>query len=274
MPNVEVVTAPDDPRLDDYRNLTDAELRRAREQGGGSDRGIFIAESALVVAQLVSSGLEIRSVLATPTRANAMAAVLAAVTAPIYVAEQAVLNHVGGFNIHRGVLAAAFRPEPREWRTLAGTARRVAVVEDVNDQENLGALFRNAAALGIEALFLSPRCGDPLYRRTVRVSMGHVLHLPFARLEPWPHCIAELAQRFQLVALTPAGDIDLHRLELDHRAPIAVALGAEGPGLTQEVLRCAHHRARIPMAAGVDSLNVAAASAIAFHHLHVASDVV
>src|SRR5687768_16444538 len=205
MPVVRVDDATD-TRLDEYRDLTDAELRRARE-AFGADHGIFIAEGALVLRQLLRSRLRIRSVLLTARRLADFDGSLDDLPVPVFVADQQVLNDVGGFNIHRGVLACADRPAPQAWEEVVASARRLVLLEDVNDQENLGALFRNAAGLGMDAVLLSPRCADPLYRRTVRVSLGHVLHVPFARVEPWPQALDVLAGRFRLVALTPAGDV-------------------------------------------------------------------
>lgn len=256
------VDDPADERLAEYRDLTDAELRRASD----ADAGRFIAEGELVVRRLLDAPLRIRSVVVTPTRLRSLAPALEGVSAPVYVVSQEVLNAVGGFTIHRGVLAAADRPPARPWREVVAGATRLALVEDVNDQENLGSLFRNAAGLGIDALLLSPRSADPYYRRTVRVSMGHVLHLPFARIEPWPAALDELAATTSIVALTPAGDVELRDIPVDPDARVAIALGAEGPGLSDDVVGRAQIRARIAMAPGVDSLNVAAASAVAFHH--------
>ena len=253
---------PADPRLAEFRDLTDAELRRAVE----AERGAFIAEGELVVRRLLDSGLRVRSVVVTHNRLRSLEPELDRLDAPVYVVAQDVLNAVGGFDIHRGVLAAADRPPARSWPDVVAGARRMALVEDLNDQTNLGSLFRNAAGLGIDAVLLSPRCADPFYRRTVRVSMGHVLHVPFARVEPWPAALDQLAADSTLVALTPSGETPLPQVDLGSEVRAVVALGAEGPGLSDDVLLRAAVRARIPMARGVDSLNVAAASAIAFHH--------
>jgi tRNA G18 (ribose-2'-O)-methylase SpoU len=181
---------------------------------------------------------------------------------------------ITGFRFHRGALAAAQRlPAPAVDGLLAPPASLVVVVEGVNDHENLGALFRNAAALGLDAVLLSPTCADPMYRRSVRVSMGHVLHVPWTWLAPWPAGLGQLkAAGYRLVALTP----DPAEPSLDQlrgagpdwlSGPVAVLVGAEGPGLSAAARQAADARARIPMAAGVDSLNVATAAAIAFHRL-------
>jgi tRNA G18 (ribose-2'-O)-methylase SpoU len=184
---------------------------------------------------------------------------------PVYSADKWVLSEVVGFRVTRGVLAAADRapaPDPAE---LARSARRIAVLEGLNDFENLGALFRNAAAFGVDAVLLDPRCADPLYRRSVRVSMGHVLRVPFAALPaPWPDSLV-LPADCTTIALTPAGPTALRDVPPPPRW--AVLLGAEGPGLTEAALARADLRVRIPMAPGVDSLNVATAAAVAFAQL-------
>jgi tRNA G18 (ribose-2'-O)-methylase SpoU len=234
-----------------------------------NDDGFFIAEGPLVVRTLLATTNRVRSVLVTPPQLEALTDVLGTIEAPIYVVAPDVMRSTVGFDLHRGAVAAADRYDlPSVAHVLAG-ARRVAVLERVNDHENLGALFRNAAALGIDAVLLGDRCADPLYRRSVRVSMGHVLRIPFAPLAPWPDALGQLrAAGFALLALTPKdpavplGDLDPTRL-----ARTAVLLGAEGPGLTDAALAAADLRIRIPMAAGVDSLNIATAAAIAFHHL-------
>jgi tRNA G18 (ribose-2'-O)-methylase SpoU len=179
------------------------------------------------------------------------------------------MAEVVGFHLNRGVLAVADRAAPPDVRALLRDARLVAVLEGVGDHENLGALFRNAAALGVDAVLLGPRCSDPLYRRSVRVSMGHVLRVPFAELPgPWPASMALLrAAGLRVAALTPAaGALPLASAGLAGER-VALLLGAEGPGLTDEALDAADVRVRIPMAAGVDSLNVATAAAVAFYGL-------
>ena len=259
------VEDPADPRVADYVGLTDAALRRRVELGGGA--GIFIAEGPLVIRRLLRSAYRVRSVLVTPRQLESLHDDLAALKAPVLVAAPAVMNAVVGFAIHRGALAAADRrPLPAPGEMLA-TARRVAVLEDINDHENLGAVFRSAAALGVDAVLLSPGCCDPLYRRAVRVSMGHVLSVPYATVEPWPDGLAGIAAAgFRAVALTPAPDaVPVDRLGLRHADRVALLLGSEDRGLTPGAQATAHVRARIPMAPGVDSLNVAAAAAIAFH---------
>lgn len=259
------ISDPADPRVGDYVDLSDPDLRRRVEEGDG----FFVAESALVIRRLLTSPCRVRSVLVTPHQHAALADVLDPLAAPVYVAPPALLRRVVGFDLHRGAVAAADRfplPDPDD---LLATATRVAVLEELNDHENLGVIFRNAAGLGLDALLLGPRCADPFYRRCVRVSVGHVLTVPFTRLEPWPQALDRVRSAgFTLAALTPdpsATPLAAFRPGPDDR--VALLLGAEGPGLTPEVLATADIRLRIPMQRGVDSLNVASAAAVAFHHL-------
>jgi tRNA G18 (ribose-2'-O)-methylase SpoU len=245
--------------------LRDAELRRAVDAA----EGVFVVEGARSVAQLLNSEWSLLSLLLRPERVDAMAEAVDGFErrgAPVYVAEAAVFNRVAGFPVHRGVLAlAGRRPDPDPMSVLAGVDTAV-VVEAVNDHENLGAIFRNAAALGGGAVLLDPRCCDPLYRRVVRVSVGHVLRMPFTRLEPWPAALRSLAGwGFSVVALDPQAPEPLHDLQRHGR--LALLVGGEGPGLSEAARQAADRRVRIPMAAGVDSLNVATAVAIALHHL-------
>ncbi|MEP6660249.1 MAG: RNA methyltransferase [Acidimicrobiales bacterium] len=255
------VDDPDDPRVALYRSLPDAELRRSVE----SENGIFIAEGKIVVRRLLASGYQTRSVLVAPNRVEALADVLTALECPVYVAASPVLDAIAGFPIHRGVLACADRPPDLLVAAVANGARRLAVLEEISDHENLGALARSAAAFGIDALVLSPGCCDPLSRRALRVSMGTLLALPFARSRAWPADLAALAgMGFARWGLTPSTDAcPIELLGVPER--IAVVLGAEGPGLSAAVLECVDRRVRITTSSSVDSLNVAAAAAIAFH---------
>jgi tRNA G18 (ribose-2'-O)-methylase SpoU len=255
------VDDPGDPRLSEYRDLTDGELRTATE----SEHGLFIAEGVVVLRRLLGTGLRIRSVLLSPHQCELLAGELRALPAPVYVAPPEVLRTLTGFSVHRGVLAAVDRPAGRSAGELLGTSERVVVLEGVNDHENLGSIFRNVSALGFDAVLLDARCSDPWYRRCVRVSTGHVLTVPSARLDT-----LEDVRRagFTLLALTP--DVDaapLGEVARRVRPPLAVLLGAEGPGLSAEARTVAHERVRIPMTPGTDSLNVAAASAIALYML-------
>jgi tRNA G18 (ribose-2'-O)-methylase SpoU len=253
------VTDPADPRLADFRDLTAADRRPDRPGG----RGLVIAEGVPVVRRLLDSPYPVRAVLGVPARLAALAGDLAAVDAPVYRASAEVMAQTVGFHLNRGVLAAADRaPEPAAAGLLAG-ARRVLALEGVNDHENLGSLFRNAAALGVDAVLLGPRCADPLYRRSVRVSMGHVLRVPFVRAPLSTLRDAGLT----VLALTPQPPAAPLSTVDPARPRVALLVGAEGPGLTAAALAVADRHVRIPMAAGVDSLNVATAAAIALHHL-------
>lgn len=250
------ITDAADPRLADFRNLTDTDVRPDR-------RGIVIAEGGNVVERLVRSRYPVRAVVGVAARLAALAPVLEPLDVPVYELDKWLLSDVVGFRVTRGVLASADRLPQLSAAELLTDARRVAVLEGLNDFENLGALFRNAAAFGVDAVLLDRRCADPLYRRSVRVSMGHVLQVPFAVLEePWSDTLRE----FTTLALTPRPDsIPLREVPAPQRW--AVLLGAEGPGLSEAALAAADLRVRIPMAPGVDSLNVATAAAVAFAYL-------
>jgi tRNA G18 (ribose-2'-O)-methylase SpoU len=264
---VERVGDAGDPRIADYVGLSDPDLRRRVER----DRGFFVAEGPLVVRTLLATRYRVRSVLVTPAQHDALAPDLAALDAPVYVVEPDVMRATVGFDLHRGAVAAADRSPLPPVSDVVRDARRVAVLERVNDHENLGGLFRNAAAFGVDGVLLCPQCSDPLYRRSVRVSIGHVLTVPWTRAVPWPHTLDALRDDgFRVVALTPAPDapeIDDVSFASDER--VALLLGAEGEGLSSVALARANARVRIPMATGVDSLNVAVAAAIAFHRYRV-----
>lgn len=259
------VDDPADPRVDDFRDLTTADRRPDRPGG----RGLVIAEGVVVVRRMIESPFPVRSLLGVPRRFDELAEDLAALPVPAYAADAETMAAVVGFHLNRGVLAVADRAAPPDVTEILRHARLVAVLEGVNDHENLGALFRNAAALGVDAVLLGPRCSDPLYRRSVRVSMGHVLRVPFAELPgPWPASLDVLrAAGLRVAALTPAADAQPIATAGPAGQRVAVLLGAEGPGLTAEALAAADVRLRIPMASGVDSLNVATAAAVAFHAL-------
>jgi tRNA G18 (ribose-2'-O)-methylase SpoU len=263
VPHIDI-TDPDDERIADYRALTDVELRTRWEP----PHGLFIAEGELVARRALRAGYRPRSVLVDAKRTEQLAD-LADDHTPLYAATQAVLEAATGFHVHRGVLASFHRkplPDPAEILT---TATRVAVLEDVNNHTNLGAIFRGAAALGMDAVLLSPSCADPLYRRSVRVSMGEVFAVPYATLAPWPDALDEVrAHGFTVLAMTPAADaVALNKLGDGPRQRPALLLGAEGPGLTDAALAASDVRVAIPMRRDVDSLNVAAAAAVAFWEL-------
>jgi len=269
-----------DPRLGDFRDLAAADRRPDRPGG----RGLVIAEGVPVVQRLLASPYQVRAVLGVSPRIGALATELRDFAAPVYVASAEVMAQAVGFHLNRGVLASADRLPALPVETLIGSAKRIAVLEGVSDHENLGSIFRNAAAFGLDAVLLGPGCADPLYRRAVRVSMGHVLAVPFtdlttvaqsapaSRFASWPGAITELrAAGFVMLAMTPGpGSLALRDLEPAQHPRTAVLVGAEGPGLSLEALDAADFRVRIPMRAGVDSINVATAAAIAFAHLAAA----
>ena len=262
------VTDAADPRLADYTGLTDVELRRRREPA----EGLFIAEGEKVVRRAVDAGYRMRSMLLTPKWLGVMADVIAATDAPVHVVEPALAEQVTGYHVHRGALASMERrPLPAAAELLAtaagGDARRVAVFEDIVDHANIGAAFRNAAALGVDAVLLTPRCADPLYRRSVKVSMGAVLQVPWTRLESWPEDIGTLRSAGFTVAALCLSDraVTLDELAARDDERLALVFGTEGDGLAPRTLAAADVHVRIPMDAGVDSLNVAAASAVAFY---------
>jgi tRNA G18 (ribose-2'-O)-methylase SpoU len=253
------VSDPADPRLDDFRDLSRADRRPDRPGG----RGLVIAEGTVVVRRLLASGYPVRAMLGTARRFDELADDLAGTAAPYYLASAELMAEVVGFHLNRGVLATADRVQFPTAASLLSTVRSVAILEGVGDHENLGGIFRNAAALGVGALLLADGCADPLYRRSVRVSMGTVLQVPFASLGWLDEGVKVLHNNgFALVALTPTGDRELARTPLTGK--VAILLGSEGPGLTPAALQAADLRVRIPMAGGVDSLNVATAAAIAF----------
>lgn len=255
------IADPADPRLDDFRDLMDADPRPDR-------RGIVIAEGVNVVERMARSSYRVRAVVGVPAKLTALAPVLDRLDAPVYELDKWTLSEVVGFRVTRGVLAAADRPEPVAVQSLLATGSRFAVLEQLNDFENLGSIFRNCAAFGVDGVLLDPHCADPLYRRSVRVSMGHVFGVGFAVLPgPWPQSLELLRSAgVELLALTPRVEAVAIRSVV---APSswAVLLGAEGPGLTDEALAAADRWVRIPMADGVDSLNVATAGAVAFAQL-------
>nr|WP_307847476.1 RNA methyltransferase [Micromonospora sp. D93] len=261
---VHQITDPDDDRIADYRALTDVELRTRWEP----PHGLFIAEGELVLRRALRAGYPARSYLVDAKRVDQLAD-LDTGDAPVYAATQDVLQRATGFHVHRGVLASFHRrPLPTAAEVLTA-ARRVVLLEDVNNHTNLGAVFRGAAALGIDAVLLSPSCADPLYRRSVRVSMGEVFAMPYAKLDRWPEGLDQVREAgFTVLAMTPAPDaVPIQRLTPAQRERAALLLGAEGPGLTAAAQAASDVRVVLPMRRGVDSLNVAAAAAVAFWEL-------
>ena len=259
----------DDPRIADYRNVPDPELLRRR--------GVFVAEGRLVVRTLLtSSRLQALSVLVTEAARRSLADVLdpRAGDLPVFVADRGLLAQVVGFNLHRGCLALGARPALRAATdVLASLPDRalVVVLEGVGNADNVGGVFRNAVAFGADAVLLGPGCCDPLYRKAIRVSIGGTLRMTYAKFSSWPDPLREAGKAgFTLAALTPAGDAeDLARFSErpESQGRLALLFGAEGAGLSPAAAAAADHRIRIPMAAGIDSLNVATSCGIALHRL-------
>jgi tRNA G18 (ribose-2'-O)-methylase SpoU len=274
--NVQHVTEADDPRVDDYRSLTDVGLRRRREP----EQGLFMAESHQVIGRAMAAGYPVRSVLTTPRWQPAVEGLFddpsvrgEGSNPPVFVAEPDVVARITGYRVHRGALAAMDRvPLPTVSEVMRG-ASRVVVLEGIVDHTNVGAIFRSAAGLGFDAVLVDPTCADPLYRRSVRVSMGAVFSLPWTRLTPWPSALTTLAERgWEVVALTPRAAAEpLASVAAEPLARIALLLGSEGPGLSEAALSAVTRHVRIPMADGVDSLNVAAAVAVACYEFGAAS---
>jgi tRNA G18 (ribose-2'-O)-methylase SpoU len=263
-PNVIDVADARDPRLDDFRDLNSVDRRPDLPSG----KGLVIAEGVLVVQRMLASRFTPRALLGTDRRLVELAADLDTVEAPYFRVEADVMAEVVGFHLNRGVLASSSRqPELTVTQVLDG-ARTVAVLEGVNDHENLGSVFRNAAGLGVDAVVFGSGCADPLYRRAVRVSMGHALLVPYAWARAWPQDLELLRDNgFRLLAMTP--DPSARTLP-DAMATlagerVAILVGAEGPGLTERAMRASDMRVHIPMSRGTDSLNVATAAALAFY---------
>ncbi|MCZ8377925.1 RNA methyltransferase [Mycobacterium sp. CPCC 205372] len=258
------VDDPGDPRLDDFRDLNSVDRRPDLPSG----KGLVIAEGVLVVQRMLASRFVPRAMLGTDRRLTELGDHLDRTDAPYYRADAEVMAAVIGFHLNRGVLASASRPgELAVDQVLAG-ARTVAVLEGVNDHENLGSIFRNAAGLDVDAVVFGTGCADPLYRRAVRVSMGHALLVPYAWAQSWPGDLNLLRDNgFKLLAMTP----DAAAATLAAAMPalagdkVAILVGAEGPGLTEHAMRASDTRVRIPMSRGTDSLNVATAAALAFY---------
>ena len=251
----------DDPRVADYRYLADPSRLL--------DGGLFVAEGRLVVRSLLAlTQWTTRSILVTPAAAVGLGATLESATAPVYVVDQALMNTLAGFNMHRGCLALADRPAERDLTAgaLAGLTR-VVVLEGVNNPDNVGGIFRSAAAFGADLIVLGPNCGDPLYRKAVRTSMAATLAVPFVHARVWPDALVLLrAAGFTVAALTPRASAAPLRQMPAGGSPVALLVGAEGDGLTDAALAGADVRLRIPMTGAVDSLNVTTAASIAMYH--------
>lgn len=255
----ETVTDPADPRLADYRHMKDRDL--------SAEGGRFVAESELVVRRLLGSGLPVLSVLATPLRLQSLGDALAGATYPVFSAAQAVLDAITGFHVHRGCLAIGRRPEQVQ---LPVEARTVVVLEDLVSADNIGAMARNAAAFGVDALVLSPRVADPYYRKAVRVSIGAVFQLPIVRAAAWPDGLTDLKRRGFAIFGAVVGADAVPLAEVQRPPKVALMLGAEGPGLSEAARAACDRLVTIPMAPGADSLNVATAGAVALFQLQQA----
>jgi tRNA G18 (ribose-2'-O)-methylase SpoU len=255
---------PDDARLDNFRNLNSIDRRPDLPSG----KGLVIAEGVLVVQRMLASPFTPLAFLGTDRRLAELKTDLAGNAAPYYRVSAEVMAQAVGFHLNRGVLAAARRTPERSVADVIDGARTVAVLEGVNDHENLGSIFRNAAGLDVDAVVFGSGCADPLYRRAVRVSMGHSLLVPFARAADWPSDLKALQQNgFRLLAMTPdSGSSTLAAAMTTVRDErVAILVGAEGPGLSYAAMKASDLRVRIPMSRGTDSLNVATAAALAFY---------
>lgn len=258
------ITDPSDPRVDDFRDLNSVDRRPDLPTG----KGLVIAEGVLVAQRMLASRFLPHAFLGTDRRLAELGADLAVTDAPFYRVSPEVMADVVGFHLNRGVLAAARRPAELTPAAVLSSARTLAVLEGVNDHENLGSIFRNAAGLAVDGIIFGAGCADPLYRRAVRVSMGHALLVPFARAPNWPAELKELRDKgFELLALTPNPQASTLAQAMDELTDqrVAVLVGAEGPGLTETAMRACDTRVRIPMSRGTDSLNVATAAALAFY---------
>lgn len=259
LPSVKVDSI-DDPRVAAYQHIGDPDRL--------IELGVFVAEGRLVVRRLIDlRHWDVESILLTEPAEESLADVLPNTTAPVYLADQEVMNGLAGFNIHRGCLAIVKRPQPPTLdRIAAGPLARVLVMEGVNNPDNVGGLFRSAAAFGIELVVLGPNTGDPLYRKAIRTSMGATLSVPFAKAPQWPGAIRDLrVDGFTVVALTPDRAVATLDAVFPH-AKLALLVGSEGTGLTDEAMRASTLRIRIPTTTDVDSLNVTTAASIAMYH--------
>jgi tRNA G18 (ribose-2'-O)-methylase SpoU len=269
--DIQPISSLHDPRLVHYVNLKEKQLHLHREVDGSAPYGLFMAEGELVVRELVRSRFAVRSILLTPARLATLREHLevAGVRSPVYVVEPELLEVMVGFNLHRGVLAIGVRERPRELGELLDTVRGLVVLEDLTNHDNVGGVFRNIACLAgpqVGVVF-SPRCCDPLYRKSVRISIGHVLHIPFAVAGDWPGALRTIgAAGFETLAMTPGeGSEDLTKLPPIKKP--AIVIGAEGAGLTAGAMAMASRKVRIAIRGEADSLNANVACAIALHRL-------
>lgn len=266
------IDSSDDDRLFEFRNVPDPQLLR--------HRGLFVAEGRLVVTRLLASGLETRALLVTEAALASLESLLTDRTFPVYVVPHAVMNGVTGFDFHRGCLAIGVRPPAHDWREVVAGRRDqqtspLVVLERIGNVDNIGSIFRSAAAFGVGGVLLQEDCADPLYRKAIRTSMAASLTMPYAMV-PWPDGLRELREcGWATVAMTPAADAPVLRdvAATLRGQQVAIVLGHEGDGLTQSALAACTHRARIAMANQVDSVNVATAAAIALYEIVIGSGV-
>jgi tRNA G18 (ribose-2'-O)-methylase SpoU len=268
-----LISDPLDPRLHDYVGLTDV-ARRSRAEPG---MGVYLAEGEKVIRRAMAAGQRPRSLLLAERWLDEMADLVQwfdAQGAPVYTGEPAVIEAITGFHVHRGALASMHRPQPEPLSALLAGARRVVVLEDIVDHTNVGAIIRSVAALAADAVLITPRCADPLYRRAVRVSMGTIFQVPWARIDPWPGGIRELQDAgFTVAALTLTPEA-IPLGEFSQKVPdrLALVFGTEGTGITPAAVAACDVAVTIPMAGQVDSLNVAAAAAVVLWELRVRQD--
>ena len=250
-----------DPRLADYAHLTDVALKKAR----GTEHGLYLAESLLVFERALRAGHRPRSVLALGATVDDALALLGDSDVPVFVGPGELLAELTGYVLHRGLIASMHRPALPDPDDLLAGARRIVILENVADPTNVGAIFRSAGAIGADAILVTPRCSDPFYRRAIRVSMGTVLQVPWTRVGDWDDTRALLTRHgFHVAALALTADaVSLRDIHSDDHERLALVLGAEGEGLTDAAIAASDSVVKIPMKHGIDSLNVAAASAVA-----------
>lgn len=263
---IQPIASLEDPRLEFFTRLTDVELRRAHEP----ETGLYLAESTKVIERALSAGHRPVAVLAMEKWLTGLEPILAGHDVEVFVGDEATLEELTGFHLHRGAIASMERPPLSSVADIVRDARTIVVIENVVDHTNVGAIFRSVAGLGADAVLVTPECADPLYRRSVRVSMGTVLQVPWTRIPSWPAGIDELRELgFTVAALALSDDsISLTSFVAEGHDKVAVVFGSEGHGLTERTVASCDRVVRIPMSHGVDSLNVAASAAVTLFALN------
>ena len=253
-----------DPRFADYAHLTDVALKKS-----GGEHGLYLAESLLVLQRALRAGHAPRSILALGTSVDEALEAVADFDVPVFAGPPELLEQLTGYLLHRGLIASMHRPALPTVAGLLATSKRVVILENVVDPTNVGAIFRSVAAIGADAVLVTPRCSDPFYRRAIRVSMGTVLQVPWTRTPDWASLRALLSEAgFHVAALALTEDaVDLRSFAANAPERVALVLGTEGEGLTPEALAAADTVVQVPMRHGIDSLNVAAAAAVAMYAL-------